>query len=276
MVLANVRPGSLDADFHSVPTVHVNHRAGRAVRHWLQAHPDGRVRLRPLGIEQRAPRVSHWSSGGDPSLGIVKPDLVAYGTGVLGAVPSAAHGSHWDFVTGTSAATAYTSGAAALLLARHHWPADVVRSALATSADPVESASSLLRQGSGRVRPGLAARPGVAYRIRVGDYRAWLEGDLPSRDLNTPSLVISGDRTVAHRTITNVGSRRLYFSSLASGFTRHSVTVTPAAVRLGPGESVDFTVTVGQHHGVEPLDDGWVTWRGADGTRARIPVLITR
>jgi hypothetical protein len=39
---------------------------------------------------------------------------------------------------------------------------------------------------------------------------------------------------------------------------------------------VRFTVHVGGHTGVEPLDDGWVIWRGANGTRARIPVLITR
>jgi minor extracellular serine protease Vpr len=25
-----------------------------------------------------------------------------------------------------------------------------------------------------------------------------------------------------------------------------------------------------------PLDDGWITWRGADGTRTRIPVVLSR
>ena len=276
MVLVNVRRGSVDADFHSVPTVHLDRADGQTLRHWLRGHPSGRATLRPLGVEKRQPRVSAWSSGGDPSNGIVKPDVVAPGAGVLGAVPPALHGTRWDFVSGTSAAAAYTSGTAALLLQRRHWSPDVVRSALATTAAPV-AARNLLREGSGRVRPTRAVRPGVAYEVRAGDYRAWLEGDLSSRALNTPSLVVSGDETVAfRRRITNVGSRAMYFSSAVSGFGRHAVTVTPAAVRLAPGETVAFTVHVGGHSVVGPLDDGWVTWRGANGTRARIPVLITR
>ena len=68
----------------------------------------------------------------------------------------------------------------------------------------------------------------------------------------------------------------MYFSSTARGFTRHDVSVTPAAVRLGPGESAAFTIRVGRAAAVQPPDDGWVTWRGANGTRARIPVLVSR
>lgn len=276
MVLANVLPGSVDADFHSVPTVHVDRDAGRALRHWLAAHPGGRVSLRPLGTEKAPLRVTPWSSVGDPAAGVLKPDLVAPGAGVLGAVPPAVHGTRWDFVSGTSAAAAYTAGAAALLLERHHWPADVVRSALATSAAPVDSARSLLQSGSGRVRPGLAARPGVAYTVGAGDYRRWLEGRMGSADLNTPSLLLDGHETSARRTITNVTGRALYFSSRVEGFDRHTVRVTPAAVRLAPGQSVHFHVVVDGGAGIQPLDDGWVTWLGADGSRARIPVVISR
>lgn len=275
MVLVNVRRGSVDADFHSVPTVHLDHADALVLRHWLRGHPSATASLRPLGLERRSPRVSAWSSGGDPSNGLVKPDVVAAGTGVLGAVPPTLHGARWDFVSGTSAAAAYTSGAAALLLQRHRWSPDVVRSALATTADRVV-ARNLLREGAGRVRPARAVRPGVAYEVRPGDYRRWLEGDLSSRALNTPSLVVSRDATVAHRRITNIGSRAMYFSSTVTGFARHAVIVTPAAVRLAPGETARFTVHVADHSVVGPLDDGWVTWRGANGTRARIPVLITR
>ena len=50
-------------------------------------------------------------------------------------------------LNGTSAASARTAGDAAVLLARHGWPAGVVRSALATSAAPV--AGGALRTGSG-------------------------------------------------------------------------------------------------------------------------------
>jgi minor extracellular serine protease Vpr len=276
MVLVNTGPGSVAADFHSVPTVHLNKAAGVALRRWLADHPRGRATLRPIGVERTPARVTRWSASGDPAAGVLKPDVVAPGAGVLGAVPPEVGATRWDFVSGTSAATAYTSGTAALLLARHDWPASIVRSALATTAAPVGKAGSVLRQGAGRVHPGRAGSPGVAYVVPVGDYRDWLTGTLPHDRLNTPSLLLGDQHVSETRTITNVGRRAMYFSSSARGFTRHTVSVTPAAVRLGPGESARFAIRVSRPPGVQPLDDGWVTWRGANGTRARIPVLVSR
>ena len=267
MVLANRGPGSEVADFHSVPTVHVDAAAGRALRRY-----DGRVRLVPLGAERTPPHVARWSSPGDPAGPVLKPDVVATGSGVLGAVPGE---SSWDLAAGTSVAAAVTSGAAALLVARHpDWSAATVRSALTTTARTVPG-DGALRAGAGRVLADPALRPGLAYDVAPGDYRAWLTGGLVG-DLNTPSVLLSGSADTAVRTVTNVTGRRLYFSSHVRGFARHEVRVTPAAVRLGPGESATFTVTVGRTSVPQPDDDGWITWRGATGTVTRIPVLISR
>ena len=276
MVLANTGPGTVDADFHSVPTVHVDQAGARTLRHWLVAHPRGRVSLRPVGVERPPARLTAWSAGGDPTSGVLKPDVVAPGVGLLGAVPPSVRDTHWDFVSGTSAATAYTSGTAALLRSRHDWSAPVVRSVLATTAAPVADRPSVLRSGAGRIRSAPQDRPGVVYSVSPGDYRSWLDGTVRPERLNTPSILLTGRDSDASRTITNVGGRALYFSSSASGFTRHTVEVRPAAVRLAPGESARFTVRVAPAVGVHPLDDGWVTWRGGNGTRARIPVLLSR
>ncbi len=275
MVLTNVGPGSLAADFHSVPTVHLDQATGQSLKAWLAAQPDGRLTLAPLGRERRAPRVAHWSSGGDPDGVVVKPDVVALGSGVLGAVPPGATDLQWDLASGTSAATAATSGAAARLVSRHpDWSATAVRSALATTAHRLLGTPAL-RAGAGRVAPEASLRPGLVYDVAPGDYRTWLTGGLAA-DLNTPSILLSGNASTAERTITNVSGRRLYFSSRASGFARYAVRVTPAAVRLGPGESATFTVTVDRSGDVRSLDDGWVTWRGATGTVTRIPVVLSR
>jgi minor extracellular serine protease Vpr len=275
MVLVNVGRGNLAADFHSVPTVHLDRADGRALERWLSAHPGGRATLEPLGRERTAPGVARWSSVGDPDGVTVKPDVVALGSGVLGAVPSTGHGPQWDLVSGTSAATAATSGAAARLVARHpDWSATAVRSALATTAHRLPGTLAL-RAGAGRVAPEAALRPGLVYDVARGGYRAWLTGALDA-DLNTPSILLTGDADTAMRTITNVTGRRLYFSSRRSGFEQYDVRVTPAAVRLGPGESATFTVTVDRSGGPRSLDDGWVTWRGASGTVTRIPVVLSR
>ncbi|MCW2794062.1 MAG: vpr 1 [Nocardioides sp.] len=273
MVLANTAAGSVDADFHSVPTVHLHRADARALRAWLAGHPDGRISLRPLGVEHTAARVTRFTAGGDPTGAVLKPDVVGPAVGILGAVPPDVRSTRWDFVSGTSAATARTSGAAAVLLSRHGWSPSVVRSVLATSAARVGGASAL-REGAGLVRPGRAGAQWLAYVVEPSRYRAWLEGSVD--DLNTPSVLLTGSQDSARRTITNLGRRAMYFSSSARGFTRHSVDVTPAAVRLAPGERATFTVRVTRAGGAVPLDDGWVTWLGANGSRARIPVVITR
>ena len=271
MILANVAPGALVADFHRVPTVHVDRTAGRALAHWLADHPDGRVRLEPRGLVRTPPRVVGWSSAGTRSAPVVKPDLVATGVGVLGAVPPEGTDAGWDLVSGTSASAAITSGVAALVLSRHEdWSPARVRSALVTSARRLPGTTPL-RAGAGLVTAAAAVRPGLAYDVPVDDYRSWLEGDLT--ELNTPSIRVDGAGTV-ERTITNVTARRLYFSSTATGFAHHRVRVTPAAVRLGPGGSATFTLTVAP--GSRRADAGWVTWRGATGTVTRIPVVVSR
>jgi hypothetical protein len=274
MVLVNLAPGGVQADFHRVPTVHVDRVAGRELRRWAAAHPDGRVRLEPRGPERTAPRVAAWSSGGASGGVGVKPDLVAIGSGVLGTVPPDDDGVAWDLASGTSAAAAVTSGAAALLVSRHpDWSQAAVRSALATTARELPG-TPVLRGGAGRVLPEAAERPGLVYDVASGDYRRWLAGALGG-DLNTPSVLLRGSTDTTERTITNVSGRRLYFSSAATGFARHQVRVTPAAVRLAPGESATFTITVGRTGAPQADDDGWITWRGATGTVTRIPVVVT-
>ncbi len=67
-----------------------------------------------------------------------------------------------------------------------------------------------------------------------------------------------------------------YFSVTARGFTSHRVRVQPLAVRLAPGQSADFTVTVTGPTTPGGLDDGELVWLGARGGTTRVPVALTR
>jgi subtilisin family serine protease len=273
MVLVNTGPGTRNADLHSVPTVHLDQRSGQVLRQWAERHPTRRVQLRSLGASRGPSRVVAWSQSGDPAAPVLKPDLVAPATGQLGAVPLRVRSSRWDLASGTSVASARVAGAAALLVSRHpDWSAATVRSALATTATEARG-TSVLRYGAGRARPDAALRPGLAYDVDPADYRRWLAGRRVR--LNTPSAVLHQGQDVVRRTITNVTGRTLYFSSSTSGFRRHRVSLTPAAVRLAPGESATWTLRISGPR-ARPFDDGWVTWRGARGTVTRIPVLLTR
>ena len=72
-----------------------------------------------------------------------------------------------------------------------------------------------------------------------------------------------------------MGNRSMYYSAHAWGFTSHRVQVTPAALRIAPGETRTMRIRVAARPGVRPrADSGWVAWRGANGTRARIPVVL--
>ncbi len=266
MVLVNAAPGGLSADLHAVPTVHLTVSDGRRLSAWAARHPRGRVVLAARPATRAVPRVLEWSSTGSPAAAYPKPDVVAPGDGVLGAVPG---GEGWQFLSGTSAASAWVSGTAARLRAERGWSAAATRSALVTTAEPLPS--GVLDSGAGRVRLQAADSPGLVLGVDPSDYREWLEGG--RLGLNTTSLVVRGEGAVT-RTVTNVGRRARYFSTSAVGFERHDVSVTPAALRLGPGESARITVRVARGDGTQ--EDGAVLLRGGAGTRTRLPLLVAR
>ncbi len=276
MVLTNVTAGAVTADLHAVPTVHLDRGAGRRLTSYLARHPRARATLRSTGTDAAPVRVVRWSSGGDPAGALVKPDLVAPAVGRLGAVPPRTDGSRFAFFSGTSAATAHVSGVAALLRARYDWSASAIRSALVTSARPVDDPA--LRQGAGRSSIGSALRSHLVLEVGPRDYRRYLDGDLAPERLNAASIMLDLDGTLeaVTRRVTNLGRRAMYFSSSARGFSRPGVRITPAALRVPAGGTATFTVSVAGSGAVAPLDDGYVVWRGADGTRLRIPVVLSR
>ena len=272
MVLVNLRPGAVSADFHAVPTVHLTARAGRQFTRWVARHPDARLRMSRVTGDPGTRRAAPWSASGDPRGASLKPDAVADGDAVLGALPESS-GRSWGVFSGSSAATAHASGLAALLLAERDVSAAAVRSLLVTSASPIPG-SSVLTQGSGAL-PSRASTAHLALDVPLGAWRrAWRSHSLA--DLNTSSLLLPARQRTAVRTLTNVGTRPEYFSVTARGFTSHRVTVRPLAVRLRPGQSARFTITVTGPSAPGRLDDGALVWLGALGGVTRVPVALTR
>uniref|UniRef100_UPI002B276EFA S8 family serine peptidase n=1 Tax=Nocardioides sp. TaxID=35761 RepID=UPI002B276EFA len=113
MVLVNRRRGSVDLDVHSVPTIHLNVDRGARLVRWVQANPEARLTLRSQGLLRHPARLAGLTPSGDLRGGVLKPDLVAPATNVLGAVPESVDVDDWAFVSGTSAASAFTAGVAA-------------------------------------------------------------------------------------------------------------------------------------------------------------------
>lgn len=263
MVLLNSERGSTDADLHAVPTVHLAVTEARRLLAWERRHPATRVRLVAHGVEHRRTGVVAFSSAGDPTSTVLKPDLVSPGSEIV-----AATGSGWDLVTGTSPAAARVAGIAAVLLGRPGADPAAVRSALLATARPVPGAS-LLRAGAGTPQP--TASPDLSYIARPRTFRAWLEGE--RSDVNLPQLLLGHGRERARRTLTNMADHTLVATARLEGFSG-AVSMRPQWARLRPGRSVTFRVRATGSR--TTTDDGFVVWTSAGHGTVRIPVVVTR
>ncbi|HET8752244.1 MAG TPA: S8 family serine peptidase [Gaiellaceae bacterium] len=114
------------------------------------------------GDGERPDVVASFSSGGPTPVSLLpKPDVTAPGVDVVSSVPP----HEFAPLDGTSMAAPHVSGAAALLMQRHPaWTVQQLKSALASTGDPVHSSGhpgevSVLREGGGRIDLVRADRP---------------------------------------------------------------------------------------------------------------------
>lgn len=262
MILVNPAPGSTHADLHAVPTVHLRRGEAKKLRRWARERDRPRVRLESEGVEQAPARVAPFSTSGDPTLPLIKPDVVAPGTEVVAATPDG-----WDLSTGTSASAAHVSGAAAVLLSRSGATPVRVRSALLGSARPVGNSHGG-KAGAGVVtRRGL---PDISFLVPTRRYRGWLSGKW--RMVNQPTAMLIDGKSKLRRTLTNTGDEVIEITAHTAGFER-PVRVFPSYAELAPGDTLTFTVTLDAANGRE---DGVVLWHSDDGRPTRLTVVTAR
>ncbi|MFC4019924.1 S8 family serine peptidase [Micromonospora sp. GCM10011542] len=252
---------------------------------YLMRHPtDAMVSLRIGGDGSSVPgvpSVADFSSTGPDKVatGILKPDLVAPGADIIAAVaPPGNFGRQYDAYSGTSMASPYVAGAAAVLRAAHpNWSPGAVASALRTTATDTVGTDSALDQGSGFINLNGATDPGLVIEPTAADLIEFSETAQPDgKALNLPAISLreyDGTRPVTlTRTLNNVGKARETYRSSVSGLNGMQVTVTPASVTLEPGRSATVTITL--RRGSAPWDryvTGSIGWRGKVHS-ARIPV----
>ncbi|KAG5556271.1 hypothetical protein RHGRI_006769 [Rhododendron griersonianum] len=204
----------------------------------------------------RAPAVPSYTSRG-PSRsypGILKPDIMAPGTLVLASwspvqfattLRGILLASDFNILSGSSRAAAHVAGVAAMLKGVHPgWSPAAIRSAMMTTANPLDSTrnpiqdnayngavASPIAMGAGQIDPNRALDPGLVYDAAPQDYANILcsinytashimtitrskgyNCSNPSSDLNYPSFIALYNigevgRFVQkfERTLTNVG-----------------------------------------------------------------------
>lgn len=306
MVLVNTSTSSINADFHFVPTVHLQAFDRAAVKAY--AATDGAtatINQAVVTTTTPAPFTASFSSRGPLRAGggdLLKPDVIAPGQDILAAVaPPGNAGRDFNLYSGTSMSSPHVAGLAALLKDLHPtWSPMMIKSAMMTSAyDVLDGANTnplvIFRQGAGHIRPNSAADPGLVFNAGWNEWLAFLCGttsavgpgtcavlasrgySLDASDMNVASIAIgdmAGSQTVT-RKVTNVGSETETYTFSYTGMAGFSVAVNPASFSVAPGTTQTFTVTFTRT--TAPLNaytGGQFFLTGDLGHNVRIPMVV--
>ena len=305
MILLNTSANSINADFHFVPTVHLQNTDRAAVKLYAAiAGATATINKATLTYTDPAPFTAAFSSRGPLRAGggdLLKPDVIAPGQDILAAVaPPGNAGRDFNIYSGTSMSAPHVAGIAALLKNLHpDWSPMMIKSALMTSASDVLDGPNtnplvVFRQGAGHVAPTRAGDPGLVYDSDINDWLAFLCGTTngvgPSTcaalagagyssdpsNLNVASIAIgdlAGAQTVK-RTVTNVGNHTATYTPTVTGMAGIMVNVSPASLTIKKGKSKSFTVTFTQATAaVNAYTAGQLTW--GDGIHSvRSPLVV--
>ncbi len=305
MILTNVVQNGIFADFHFVPTVHVDSPDRAAIRAYAAtAGATAKINAATIVFNTPAPFTAAFSSRGPLIAGggdLLKPDVIAPGQDILAAVaPPGNNGFDFNLYSGTSMSAPHVTGVAALLKELHPtWSPMAIKSALMTSAGdvldgPDTSPSVIFSQGAGHIAPNKAADPGLVFNSNRNDWLAFLCGtttgvsaatcsaltglgySLDASDFNGASIAIgdmAGTQTVTRR-VTNVGATTATYSASVVGLVGIDALVTPSSLTINPGQTKSFSVAFARTTAaLNTYAGGQLTW--TDGTHSvRIPLVI--
>lgn len=266
MILSNTSSAqSLNADLHSVPTVHLP-STDRAA---LLAYGATVGATASLGASQQAfvvaPDVAGFSSRGPARAAggnLLKPDIMGPGVDILAAMSPIEGGENFGFLSGTSMSSPHLAGIGALYKQKYpKWSPAAIKSALMTTASQTRTdgspiAGGAFAYGAGQVVPNNAVNPGLVFDAGYSDWVAFLCGSgqignsfcasiaINPSNLNYPSIAVgalAGVQTVT-RTVTNVGSTAATYTPSVEGLAGITVKL-PDAFSIKPGASKTYSIT---------------------------------
>lgn len=313
MIQFNVPGGAADiaADFHAVPSVHLNAANGTKLLDYLKSTKTPTAALEAgKQVSKRAPEMADFSSAGPANAGggdLLKPDITAPGVDVIAAVaPPGNNGNNYSSYQGTSMSSPHIAGLAALIIGKHpDWSPMAVKSAMMTTASQTDNTGKPIQRGghdatpldfgAGHVTIAKAFDPGlvydstpiewVQYACGLGQYQL-LEGGpevcaeyggIDPSDLNYASISVgdlAGKQTVT-RTVTNVGSKTETYFATTEAPAGTKVSVDKKSITLRPGQSATFKVTITRTSAeLDSYTFGSLTWRSLKGKTVRSPIAV--
>jgi subtilisin family serine protease len=295
MILVNPTPNSTDADFHAVPTVHLDVAAGEELLDFMETATAPSALFSPGNRTSQPspplPQVAGFSSRG-PALAnqgdLLKPDITAPGQSVLAAVaPPSNSGRGYDLYSGTSMASPHVAGLAAFIAGEHPtWSPMEIKSAMMTTSSRLKNAeggvdNDVFAGGAGQVDPTKFFDPGLFVTETGRNWRGFITGQgydtgvpaVEASQLNVPSFAdgaVTGSTTITRSfRASRAGTWRPVFR--LPGFRATASPATVVSKRANDVIEVTFTFL----RTTAPLDQyamGSVTLTGP--TKVRMPVAM--
>ncbi|PHT94710.1 hypothetical protein T459_02592 [Capsicum annuum] len=324
-------PGVFRSATFPNPGVVINKKEGKQVINYVKSSVSltATITFQETYLDAKPAPVVAASSAHGPSrsyLGIAKPDILAPGVLILAAYPpnifATSIGENIELSTdyilesGTSMAAPHIAGIAAMLKGAHpDWSPSVIRSAMMTTADPLDNtrkpiidsdiniAATPLSMGSGHVDPNKALDPGLVYDATPQDYVNLLcsmnfteeqfktiarsstnqNCSNPSADLNYPSFIAlystEVDFTLLERkfkrTVTNVGQGAATYKAKIKAPKNSTVTVSPRILVFKNKNEKQSYTLTVRYIGPNNYD-GSITWVQQNGNHyVRSPIVIS-
>ncbi|MFK5635291.1 S8 family serine peptidase [Ornithinimicrobium sp. LYQ103] len=288
---------SLNADFHSIPSIHVSATNGAPIKAYEASASAPTATISAMSTDPvDAPTMAGFSSYGPALAGggdLLKPDITAPGVDVAAAYHQDLQTGEPTFnsISGTSMSAPHVAGLGALLKQKFPtWSPMAIKSAMMTTArqttdagEPIQWSqgdATPLNFGSGEVVPARSYNPGLVYDSDWQDWYAYAcsieqlqlvggagycdaQEPMDPSDLNYPSIAVgdlAGQQTVT-RTVTNVTKQAMQYRAQVEAPAGTTVTVTPSKMTLTPGAKATYKVTITRTDA--PLGDytfGALTW----------------
>ena len=304
---------SLNADFHTLPSIHLNATNGAPVKAYAEIAAAPTATISAASTEPvNAPVMAGFSSYGPALAGggdLLKPDITAPGVDVAAAYHEDLETGEPTFnsISGTSMSAPHIAGLGALLKAKYpKWSPMAIKSAMMTTARQTDDSgqpiqwsqgdATPLNYGAGEVVPSRSYNPGLVYDSNRRDWYnyACAIGQLqlvggagycagapavdPS-DLNYPSIAVgdlTGTQTVT-RTVTNVGQGPMTYAAQVEAPAGTEVSVVPSTITVKANGKATFTVTITRTDAaIGDYTFGALTWKPSSSKvqSVRSPIAV--
>jgi hypothetical protein len=310
MILVNPTANSVTADFHSVPSIHVNNEAYAPLKAYIaSAGANATASISAVDTTSvEAPEMGAFSSTGPALAGggdLLKPDITAPGVSVIAAVaPPGNGGLSFNSYDGTSMAAPHITGIAALIKQQHPtWSPMWIKSAIMTTATTLDNKGQPIQRaganatpfdfGAGHVRPAPAFDPGLVYDNDIVDWFSYgcaigqfqlvtgICGQLPTidpSDFNSPSIAIGalpGTQTIT-RTFTNTSpDQASQYKPTIQAPPGTTVKVSDAKITVPPLQSRSYQLTITRTTAtLNAYTFGSITWTDKRGHSVRSPIAV--